>query len=247
MEDVTELPRKPWARTGGQGAYIQLKGMEGFTGMYVGEIPAGGALNIERHLYEKIIYILHGFGATEVWSGNNEKKKIQFEWQQGSLFAVPLNCSHRMINGSREPVIFLAVTSAPLMIDLLHDIPFVFGCNYTFDERFDGRADYFVPTSNRQFQGGFFNWESNFIADARGALVDPSEAKGYGVRITSFDMGGSTLGRSPRRVAGGTLSQSTLSYGGRDSFDTSLRRVHPHVAAGSWDTSIQIGQWRSGH
>ena len=119
VEDVTELPRRPWSRTGGQGAYIQLKGMEGFTGMYVGEIPAGEALNIERHLYEKIIYIIHGFGATEVWSGTNEKKKMQFEWQQGSLFAVPLNCSHRMINGSREPVIFLAVTSAPLMIDLL--------------------------------------------------------------------------------------------------------------------------------
>ena len=85
VENVTELPRKPWVRTGGQGAYIQLKGMEGFTGMYVGEIPAGGALNIERHLYEKIIYILHGFGATEVWSGDDEKKKIQFEWQQGSL------------------------------------------------------------------------------------------------------------------------------------------------------------------
>ena len=42
---------------------------------YVGEIPAGGSLNIERHLYEKIIYIIHGFGATEVWSGNNEKRK----------------------------------------------------------------------------------------------------------------------------------------------------------------------------
>lgn len=193
IEDVTVLPRKAWARTGGKGAYIQLKGMEGFTGMYVGEIPPGGALNVEKHLYEELIYILHGVGATEVWTGSDEKKTIQFEWHQGSLFAVPLNCSHRMVNGSREPAIFLAVTSAPLMIDLLHDIRFVFRCDYQFEDRFDGRADYFVPTSRRREQGGFFNWESNFIADARGALVDPSEAKGYGVRITSFDMGGSTL------------------------------------------------------
>ena len=66
VEDVTQLPRKPWARTGGKGAYIQLKGMEGITGMYVCEIPGGEALNVERHLYEKIIYILHGVGATEV-------------------------------------------------------------------------------------------------------------------------------------------------------------------------------------
>jgi oxalate decarboxylase/phosphoglucose isomerase-like protein (cupin superfamily) len=192
VEDVTELERKEWKRTGGKGAYIQLKGMEGFSGMYVCEIPAGGALNVERHLYEKIIYVLHGFGATEVWSGNNGKKS-QFEWHQGSLFAIPLNCFHRMINGSREPVIFLAVTSAPLMIDLLHDVPFVFNCDYIFDQRFDGRADYFVPTNERRIQGGFYTWESNFIADARGALIDPSEEKGYGVRITSFDMGGSTL------------------------------------------------------
>jgi oxalate decarboxylase/phosphoglucose isomerase-like protein (cupin superfamily) len=192
IEDVTLLPRKPWGRTGGKGSYIQLKGMEGFTGMYVGEIPSGSALNAEKHLYEELIYILQGVGATEVWSGSGNKR-VQFEWQPGSLFAVPLHCFHRMINGSREPAIFLAVTSAPLMIDLLHNIPFIFGCDYPFDDRFDGRADYFVPTSKRQEQGGFFNWESNFIADARGALVDPSEAKGYGVRITSFDMGGSTL------------------------------------------------------
>ena len=44
VEDVTELPRKPWARVGGTGSYIQLKGSGGVTGMYVVEIPPGGAL-----------------------------------------------------------------------------------------------------------------------------------------------------------------------------------------------------------
>jgi len=193
VEDVTLLPRGCWKRTGGRGAYIELKGMEGFTGMYVGEIPAGGALIPENHLYEELIYILQGIGATEIWSAGDEKRKMHFEWHQGSLFAIPLNTRHRMINGSNEPVLFLAVTSAPLMIDLLHNVPFVMGCDYKFDDRFDGQADYFRPTSDRTEVGGFVNWESNFIADARGALVDPSEAKGYGVRITSFDMGGSTL------------------------------------------------------
>ena len=193
IEDVTVLPRRRWNRTGGSGAYIELKGMEGFTGMYVCEIPPGGALNPESHLYEELIYILQGVGATEIWSPGDEKRKMHFEWHPGSLFAVPLNTRHRMINGSNEPAIFLAVTSAPLMIDLLHNASFVLGCDYKFDDRFDGQADYFVPTSDRKDVGGFITWESNFIADARGALVDPSEAKGYGVRITSFDMGGSTL------------------------------------------------------
>jgi oxalate decarboxylase/phosphoglucose isomerase-like protein (cupin superfamily) len=167
--------------------------MEGFTGMYVAEIPPGGALSPENHLYEKLVYILSGVGATEIWPNGDEKRKMHFEWQRGSLFAIPLNARHRLINGSNEPALFLAVTSAPLMMDLLHNVPFVFGCDYKFTDRFDGQADYFVPTLDRKEIGGFINWETNFIADARGALVDPSEAKGYGVRITSFDMGGSTL------------------------------------------------------
>ena len=141
---------KPWQRTGGKGAYHRLKGMEGFTGMYVGEIPAGGALNAEHHLYEELIYIIQGFGATEIWSAGEEKRKMHFEWQQGSLFAIPLNTRHRMINGSREPAIFLAVTSAPLMIDLLHNMPFVMGSDYKFDDRFDAEQNYFVPTNSRK-------------------------------------------------------------------------------------------------
>jgi oxalate decarboxylase/phosphoglucose isomerase-like protein (cupin superfamily) len=193
VEDVRVLPRGPWARTGGMGAFIQLKGMEGFTGMYVGEIPAAGALNPERHLYEELIYILEGHGSTAVWSRENGKAKVHFEWQEGSLFALPLNSWHRLYNGSRQPVLFLSVTSAPLMMDLLHDADFVFGCDSVFDQRFDGRPDYFVTSSNREERGGCMAWDSNFIADARSAIIDPAEAKGSGVHITTFDMGGSTL------------------------------------------------------
>jgi hypothetical protein len=89
IEDISILPRGPWQRTGGNGAYVELKGMEGFTGMYVGEIPAGGALNPENHLYEKLVYVLRGVGATEIWPVTDEKRKMHFEWQQGSLFAIP--------------------------------------------------------------------------------------------------------------------------------------------------------------
>lgn len=193
LEDVKGISRQNWQRTGGRGAFLQLKGMEGFTGMYVGEIQPGGVLNPERHLYEELIYILQGLGSTEVWSAQAEKQKVHFEWQTGSLFAVPLNSWHRLINGSREPVVFLAVTSAPLIMDLLHDTDFILGCDYVFDQRFDGRPDYFVSTSKREERGGFMVWNSNFIADARSSVTDSAEGKGSGVRITAFEMGGSTL------------------------------------------------------
>src|SRR6059036_3744072 len=68
MNDVTELPRKPWARTGGAGAFIQLLGpQQAERGIYVGEIPGGKALEAEKHLYQEVIVILKGLGSTEVW------------------------------------------------------------------------------------------------------------------------------------------------------------------------------------
>jgi mannose-6-phosphate isomerase-like protein (cupin superfamily) len=194
VEDFREVALAPWERTGGKGAFVQLRGLEGFTGMYVGEIPPGGSLKTEKHFYDKLIYILRGRGATEVGWGNGSGKKVTFEWGEGGLFAVPLNSTHRMFNGTREPVKYLAVTSAPILMDLVHDTEFIFGCDYAFEQRFNGRPDYFVPTSDRgQPVQGFWRWESNFIADARAATLDSAERKGAGVRITALEMGGSSL------------------------------------------------------
>ena len=111
IEHVQEIERKPWARTGGQGAFIYLKGLKqsGFTGMYVAEIEPGGALNTEKHLYEELIYILKGQGATQIWQEGQPKRS--FEWGEGSFFSPPLNAWHRLYNVGKEPVIFLGVTN----------------------------------------------------------------------------------------------------------------------------------------
>ena len=192
VEDVRDLSLARWPRTGGKGAFLELSGLEGFTGMYVGEIDSGRALNPERHLFEELIYILQGVGSTEVWL-QAEAQKIHFEWHAGSLFAMPLNAWHRLVNGSRESVVYLAVTSAPMIMDLLHDPGFIFGCDHSFGERFDGRADYFVPTTKREERVRFTVWDSNFITDVRNAALDPAERKGSGLRVTCLEMGGSTL------------------------------------------------------
>src|SRR3990172_3219159 len=60
VEDVREMELGAWRRIGGKGAFLNLYGMEGATGMYVAEIPPGGALNPERHIYEEVICILAG-------------------------------------------------------------------------------------------------------------------------------------------------------------------------------------------
>jgi hypothetical protein len=69
--------------------------------------------------------------------------------------------------------------------------------------------------------------EIQLHADARGALLDPSKAKGYGVRITSFDMGGGTL---VGHIAEWPVGQyHKASSGRRDSAYPSRRRLYADI------------------
>jgi oxalate decarboxylase/phosphoglucose isomerase-like protein (cupin superfamily) len=191
VEDVREIKMAPWKKLSGNAAFINLYGMEGVTGMYVAEIPAGGALAVEKHFYEKVICILSGNGATEVWQDGGAKQT--FEWGPWSLFAPPMNASHRMINGGREPVKFLAVTNAPLMLDVIHNEEFIFNCPYSFSDRYSGAEGFFNVGQKRYEAGMQHIWETNFISDIQSASLDQRDVKGAGVRITQFELSGNGL------------------------------------------------------
>jgi quercetin dioxygenase-like cupin family protein len=144
---VQDLPLVPWKRLGGRGSYIQLFGTEGLWGQYVVEVPGAGALNVERHLYEKVCLVVEGRGSTEVWQEGQAKKHV-FEWQKGSLFAIPLNAYHRIINASSSPALILCGTSAPNVMNLLDNPSFIFNCPHAFTERFSGAEDFFKPNDD---------------------------------------------------------------------------------------------------
>src|SRR5579862_7886371 len=77
LDNVMELDLPAWPRLGGKALFLNLYPMmEGATGLYVGEVPPRGALNAERHLYEKFVVVLSGHGATEVWQSGDEHKHI---------------------------------------------------------------------------------------------------------------------------------------------------------------------------
>ncbi len=191
LEDVRELATAHWPRMGGKAAFLNLYGMEGVTGMYVAEIPAGGALEPEKHFYEEVICILDGQGATEVWQEGGRKQ--MFEWGPWSLFSPPLNAWHRLINGGRQPVKFLAVTNAPLVMDIFHNDDLVFNSPYQFSDRYSAADDYFKVGQKRYESGMQHIWETNFIMDVRSANLDQREVKGAGVRITQFELSGNSL------------------------------------------------------
>ena len=142
VKQAQALPMKPWNRLGGRGSYIQLFGTEGLWGMYVIEVPAGGALNVERHLYEKVVLVLDGRGSTDIWQ-ENQLKKQTFEWQKGSLFSVPVNAFHQFVNATNSPAVLLCGTSAPNVFNLFENSRFIFNCSFDFTEKYSGQADYF--------------------------------------------------------------------------------------------------------
>lgn len=191
LEDVREIELAPWRRNGGLGAFIHLHGMEGLTGLYVAEIPPGAALQPERHIYEELICILDGQGATEVWQEG--AKKSLFEWGRMSLFSPPLNSWHRLINGGREPVKFLALTNAPMILDGYRNLEFVFNNPFVFSDRFAGQDGYFNVGNKRYPMGNTHVWETNFIPDIVTEQMDEHEKKGTGVRLTQFQMAGNSL------------------------------------------------------
>ena len=124
VHKVQDLPFSPWKRLGGRGIAIQLLGTEGMYGLYVVEVPGAGALNAERHMYEEIYYVVEGRGTTEVWQPSRPKK-LTFEWGTGSLFAIPLNAMHRIVNATSSPALLLAATTAPNVVNIIRDDDFV--------------------------------------------------------------------------------------------------------------------------
>ena len=191
-EDIVELPRRPWARMGGLGTFVEMRGMmEEGNGVYVAEIPGGEALNPEKHLYQEAIFIIQGRGLTEVWQEGGPK--TTFEWTDGSVFAPPLNTWHRLINGSREPVIFVAVTTAPCVMSGLYNSEFVFNCEHQFLELFSGQSDYFTATERKGRTKGMYDyrWETNFIPNVRELMLeDSSSNKVHGGVSIGYRMAG---------------------------------------------------------
>lgn len=193
ITDVKNLTLKPWSRIGGEGAYLQLRGLEGISGVYVGKIAPGSSTQPERHLYEKVIYVLEGEGVAEIQQRDRVPQSIQ--WHPGSLFSPPMNTLHRLINYSAEPALYLAVTTAPMAFDHYHNERFIFNSEFSFNERYDGEQGYFEPSSERYLASNNrqWIWETNFIPDARAAVIDAQEQKGAGVNITQFEMSNNTL------------------------------------------------------
>jgi quercetin dioxygenase-like cupin family protein len=188
---VQDLPLAPWKRLGGRGSYIQLYGTEGLWGCYVVEVPPGGALNVERHLYEKNVLVVEGRGSTEVWQDGQAKPQT-FEWQRWSLFSIPLNAHHRFVNATNSPALLLCGTTAPNVMNLIDNPHFIFNCPYNFSERYSGAEDYFKAKEDLEPDPirGLAMRRTNFIPDVVNCELPLDNRRSPGYRRIEPSMAG---------------------------------------------------------
>ena len=190
VENVYEVPLKWWERMGGYGVFINLEGTGYLDDAYVCSIPAGKGLRPQRHLFEELVYILEGRGATTVWQDNGARQS--FEWQKGSLFAIPLNAWYQHFNGQGDrEARFISVTSAPLVFNLFHSEDFIMNNPYAFSERFQGQEGYFTGRG-RLYQDRVL--ETNFVADAIHIEPIAWHERGKGNRTIFFELAQCTMG-----------------------------------------------------
>ena len=188
VDDVYTTELHPWPRKGGKGVYINLS-RQRISDAQIVEIAPGGSLNPEKHLFEELVFILEGRGATDIW--NEGEPKLTFEWQKGSLFAIPLNCWHTFYNGSgTQPARYLAVTEAPLLMNRFRNADFVFGgCDFQFNERYTFREDYF-SAEGKDYSDNIY--QTNFVADVFQAPLQSSRGAGTH-RARFFNLASGTM------------------------------------------------------
>ncbi|MPZ87621.1 MAG: ethanolamine ammonia lyase-activating protein [Nitriliruptorales bacterium] len=183
VPDLRIVELKPWDRRGGLGVFINHEASRTSNDCYVCEIPSGGKLAPQRQLFEEMILVLDGQGSTTVW--NDAGDRVSFEWQAGSLFAIPLNTWHQHFNGSgQRSARFVSSTNMPPVINLYDDVDFVFNTQHDFENRFDGDPDYFA---NKGEQKGLL-LDTNFVADAVNLPLIEAKERGAGGGHIRFAM-----------------------------------------------------------
>ncbi|MBM2810272.1 MAG: Gentisate 1,2-dioxygenase [Chloroflexi bacterium] len=218
ITDLGEIDYAYWDRIGADAGFVMLHGMEGMTGGYVVRMPAGASTKTDQHLFESIVYILQGRGSTTLEGPDGST--VQFEWQEGSLFAIPLNAPHRFF-AHGEPVRFVVFTTAPLVFDLFHSAEFVYGTPHAFRDRFDGGSEFIhrderIEEPSENLLGSFSHrgWLTNFVADARTVLPDEISEKNRSLRFIQYEMADNTLITHESKYPSGSYMQGHYHGGG---------------------------------
>jgi len=244
VEDMRALPVKPWKRKGGLGVFINLEGAAEENDAYICEIPPGGSLLPQKHLFEETIFILEGRGSTTFWNEGGSKDSL--EWQSGSLFSPPLNAWHQHFNVSGDkPARYIGVTLAPENMNIFHNTEFIFNNPFVFKDRYGGQEDYFSGKGNlfKAHDIKIKVWETNFIADVQKIDMHTWKERGAGGKSLFFELSDNCMGSHISRFPVGTYKKAHRHHAG----------AHVMILSGEgytlmWEEGKPIGRydWKVG-
>lgn len=205
------------------GAFLQLDGMQGLSGLSVFELPAGSATGMVRHLYEEWYLVLSGAGVVEFEASGGHGilrgQTATFDWKENSVFAIPLNMRHRIRNTGDSEARIASITNAPLFMDLLGSSDAIFEAGLSFPER--EREIYSLPrqgklgTVDLEDLGKYATYQGAVLPDAVAlALPDAAGIRGEGFGYVGLDMGGGIYGSHVGEVEEGVMSNAHWHMGG---------------------------------
>ena len=195
--DLLALETGPWPRYDARGCFAHTRGMGDFMANYVLEIEPGRKTRPVKHIYEAFFFVLSGNGSTLVTLPDGETRT--FEWGPKALFAIPLNCEYQIFNGSGAHPVRLSVTNdAPLVINLFHNLDFVFANPFAFPDRV-GEPSLFEGGGNLYSYGKDSLtkvqnvWETNFVSDLSKLRLYALEGRGKGSTNVNFSLAEGTV------------------------------------------------------
>ena len=209
--DVSAVELAPWPRKGCDGAVLNFDGFKANplgNDIHLIEMAPGKSSNPERHMYEEIVYVHSGRGATSIW--NDEKNKQSFEWGPGSLFAIPLNANFQHFNGSgNEPARLLGLTTAAAVLRQFHwNEEFIYNCPVAFSDRYGDDSNYYNAEGVMWRNRNNHIWESNFVPDAAGMKLFEWKERGGGGRNIMLQMGEGNLVAHISQFQSGTYKKA---------------------------------------
>jgi mannose-6-phosphate isomerase-like protein (cupin superfamily) len=205
--DLRNLDTKPWPRYGVNAAVVHLTGKGDFGNLFAIDIPAGGATDPQRHLYEEVVFVVEGRGSTQIEFPDSRKRS--FEWQPNSMFAIPLNVKHRYLNGSGQNRALLAsVTSLPLVYKQYHNDKFIWENDFFFEDRF-GKDTYYVGEGDLMMvRPGHNIWETNFVPDLTAIELTEWADRGAGATNLRFMLADGNMHAHISEIQTGTYKKA---------------------------------------
>lgn len=190
IEDVTTIPLDSWPQMGQgvTGLYLRFADFQILDGRIL-EIPANGSTISRRQFCEQGIYFIQGSGYTILQQEGKPEQRVS--WSRGDLFSVPLNVRHQHFSNGEGPARMLVVSSFPMILNLVGSEKFISENPFVFNDRYDGRQDFFNPVEDECDL--FVN--TNLARDIRHTRTRSFDYRGKGnTTIRLLMAGNSTLG-----------------------------------------------------